>query len=237
MHLRVILVEPHEAGNVGAAARAMKNFGFGELAIVGSRPQITSDAAEWWAKGGLEVVKSMSAAMTLDLLHREAELVGREIKNHLDAAGIRERHSVVGIPAAWVMSQHTKVPELSPEDMVSFLQIEAEKGFPVDPAQLQIARPFQRSGGETYVTQLAVRREQVNQLTMRGFIASKPRLTIEVPRVYQSGDVALLISKFTMTSTGADGKQESSSGQGTEVVRRQADGTWRFLIDNPNGLA
>lgn len=58
MHLRVILVEPHEAGNVGAAARAMKNFGFSELAIVGSRPQITRDAAEWWAKGGADVLQS-----------------------------------------------------------------------------------------------------------------------------------------------------------------------------------
>ena len=58
MHLRIVLVEPHEAGNVGAAARAMKNFGFHELAIVGSRPQVTRDAAEWWAKGGLDVVQS-----------------------------------------------------------------------------------------------------------------------------------------------------------------------------------
>ena len=58
MHLRIVLVEPHEAGNVGAAARAMKNFGFHELAIVGSRPQVTRDAAEWWAKDGLDVVQS-----------------------------------------------------------------------------------------------------------------------------------------------------------------------------------
>jgi len=72
---------------------------------------------------------------------------------------------------------------------------------------------------------------------MRGFIAAKPKLTMKVPRVYQSGDVAILISAFSSTSTGADGKQESSSGNGTEVVRRQPDGTWLFLIDNPNGLA
>ena len=58
MHLRIVLVEPHEAGSVGAAARAMKNFGFHELAIVGSRPQVTRDAAEWWAKDGLDVVQS-----------------------------------------------------------------------------------------------------------------------------------------------------------------------------------
>jgi hypothetical protein len=28
----------------------------------------------------------------------------------------------------------------------------------------------------------------------------------------------------------------SMSGQGREVVRRQPDGTWRFVIDAPNGL-
>ena len=116
------------------------------------------------AKGGLEVVKAAHAALTLDLLHPEAELIGREIKNHLDAAGIRERHCVVGLPARWVMSQHTQVPEMSAEDTASFLQIEAEKGFPVDPAQLQIARSFQQSAAGTYVTQLAVRREQIEQL-------------------------------------------------------------------------
>ena len=115
-------------------------------------------------KGGLEVVKAASAPLTLDLLPPEAELVGREIKNHLDAAGLRERHCVVGLPARWVMSQHTAVPEMSPEDANSFLQIEAEKGFPVDPAQLQIARSFQKSATGTYVTQLAVRHEQLEQL-------------------------------------------------------------------------
>ena len=116
------------------------------------------------AKGANEVVKAASAALTLDLLHPESELVGREIRNHLDAAGIRERHCVVALPAGWIMSQHTMVPELSPADAHSFLQIEAEKGFPCDPAQLQIARSFHRSAGPAYVTQLAVRKEQLQQL-------------------------------------------------------------------------
>jgi hypothetical protein len=117
------------------------------------------------AKGVTEVVKTASAALSLDVLHPEPELVGREIKNHLDAAGIRERHCVVAIPAAWVMSQHTTVPELSAEDATSFLQIEAERGFPCDPAQLQIARSFHRTAETAYVTQLAVRREQLDQLS------------------------------------------------------------------------
>ena len=117
------------------------------------------------AKGRLEVAKAASAVLTLDLLHPEAELIGREIKNHLDAGGIRERQCVVGLPPRWVMAQHTRVPEMSAEDTASFLQLEAEKGFPVDPAQLQVAQSFQRSTGGTYVTQLAVRREQIAHLT------------------------------------------------------------------------
>ncbi len=35
--------------------------------------------------------------------------------------------------------------------------------------------------------------------------------------------------------TGADGKPSTISACGTEVVHRQADGTWRFVIDNPTG--
>jgi ketosteroid isomerase-like protein len=72
---------------------------------------------------------------------------------------------------------------------------------------------------------------------MTAMIAGKPRLEMKVPIVVQNGDLALTVSDYTVTSTGPDGKQASSSGRGTEVVRRQADGTWRFIIDNPTGTA
>ncbi|HEY8848515.1 MAG TPA: TrmH family RNA methyltransferase, partial [Thermoanaerobaculia bacterium] len=38
--LRIVLVEPKEAGNVGATARVMKNFGYRELWIVGEHPPL-----------------------------------------------------------------------------------------------------------------------------------------------------------------------------------------------------
>jgi tRNA/rRNA methyltransferase len=56
--LRIVLVEPHEAGNVGAAARAMKNFGFTDLWIAGKRPQRTDNVSDWWAKGALDVANA-----------------------------------------------------------------------------------------------------------------------------------------------------------------------------------
>ena len=116
------------------------------------------------AKNAVAVLHAAGATLTLDLQHPEPELVGQEIKNHLDTCGIRERHCVVALPADWVMTQHTRVPELSPEETASLLLIEAEKGFPSNPDELQIARSAHRSGEAPYVTQLAVRHEQLNRL-------------------------------------------------------------------------
>jgi TrmH family RNA methyltransferase len=62
--LRIVLVEPREAGNVGAAARVMKNFGFGELWIVGQHP-VLHPLAGWWASGADDVVAGARFAPTL----------------------------------------------------------------------------------------------------------------------------------------------------------------------------
>ena len=56
MPLRIVLVEPREAGNVGAAARVMKNFGFDDLWIVGRHPNL-HPLAGWWASGADDVVE------------------------------------------------------------------------------------------------------------------------------------------------------------------------------------
>jgi TrmH family RNA methyltransferase len=49
-NLRIVLVEPREAGNVGAVARALKNFGFDDLWIVGEHPELLP-VSIWWASG------------------------------------------------------------------------------------------------------------------------------------------------------------------------------------------
>lgn len=62
--LRIVLVEPREAGNVGAVARAMKNFAFRELWIVGAHPPL-EPLAGWWASGAEDVVREARFAPTL----------------------------------------------------------------------------------------------------------------------------------------------------------------------------
>ena len=62
--LRIVLVEPREAGNVGAAARVMKNFGFAELWIVGEHPELLP-VSGWWASGADDVLAAAHYASTL----------------------------------------------------------------------------------------------------------------------------------------------------------------------------
>jgi TrmH family RNA methyltransferase len=64
MPLRIVLVEPREAGNVGAVARAMKNFGFGELWVVGEHPELFP-VSGWWASGADDVLASAHFAPSL----------------------------------------------------------------------------------------------------------------------------------------------------------------------------
>jgi tRNA/rRNA methyltransferase len=64
--VRIVLVEPHEAGNVGATARAMKNFGFTDLWIVGGKTERTDNVSSWWAVGAIDVVNAATRAGTLE---------------------------------------------------------------------------------------------------------------------------------------------------------------------------
>ncbi len=115
--------------------------------------------------GSAEVQKTFAVTLSLDPLANEAELVGQEIRNHLDAAGIRERRCIVGVPLNWVLTQQIKLPELPEEDIASLLQLEAERGFPHSPDALMICTSrFRTPDGETFATQVAVPREHVTRL-------------------------------------------------------------------------
>jgi Tfp pilus assembly PilM family ATPase len=89
--------------------------------------------------GSLAVLQNFSAQLTLDPLTAAPELVGREIRNQLDAAGVRERDCIVGLPLRWVLTTQTELPPLPDADAASLVQMEAERNFHTDVAQLQIS--------------------------------------------------------------------------------------------------
>ena len=68
---------------------------------------------------------------------------------------------------------------------------------------------------------------------IRGFIAMKPRFTATAKPTVRAGDIALTGLAWTLHATGPDGKPVEMKGHSAEVARRQADGTWKFVVDNP----
>ena len=89
--------------------------------------------------GSLQQQHAFAVTLSLDPLTAAPELVGREIRNQLDAVGVRERHCVVGVPVKWALTAHTELPKLADADAESLLQLEAERGFPSDPATLRLS--------------------------------------------------------------------------------------------------
>lgn len=67
-------------------------------------------------------------------------------------------------------------------------------------------------------------------------IAMRPRFTrVTTTKVFQANGIALLCSDWEAVLTDPDGNEIPMQGKGTEVLRRQPDGTWLCVIDNPWG--
>lgn len=66
---------------------------------------------------------------------------------------------------------------------------------------------------------------------LKGYIDSGADLVFKDSVDFQAGDLALVHWNWTMKLP--DGK--TSEGATAEVLRRQPDGTWKFVIDNPDG--
>jgi ketosteroid isomerase-like protein len=58
-------------------------------------------------------------------------------------------------------------------------------------------------------------------------VAKKTRIDYDVKHVVETGDIALMHTKWTVSGT------QALRVYAIEVARRQADGTWRWLIGDP----
>jgi TrmH family RNA methyltransferase len=74
MTVRVVLVEPERAGNIGAIARSMKNFALSDLWIVNAKTPITMEARAF-AMHGFDVLKKAKRAKTLKQALRNLDMV------------------------------------------------------------------------------------------------------------------------------------------------------------------
>ena len=70
---------------------------------------------------------------------------------------------------------------------------------------------------------------------LAGFIAMKGEIDLKVTRILEASDLALVTAVWSFTGTGPDGEPVKLAAKSADVLRRQADGSWRFVIDNPWG--
>lgn len=73
-------------------------------------------------------------------------------------------------------------------------------------------------------------REQFTQ-----FFAINPVFDYGGHKVIVTGDTALHIAPWDMNGTAPDGTKISDSGLSVAVLKRQADASWRIVVDDPYG--
>jgi uncharacterized protein (TIGR02246 family) len=70
---------------------------------------------------------------------------------------------------------------------------------------------------------------------LQNFLSLGARITLDADYVLECKDTALLRGRWQMTGKAPDGQPLDMHGRSSEVVRRQADGGWVYIIDHPYG--
>jgi ketosteroid isomerase-like protein len=89
-----------------------------------------------------------------------------------------------------------------------------------------VPQPGQRATGQNELRE-----------ALAGFLASFETISLTTRGIVQQDDIALVYSEFQLRGTGSGGEPVTLEGRGTEVVRRQAYGTWLFALDDPFSTA
>ena len=71
----------------------------------------------------------------------------------------------------------------------------------------------------------------------QGAFTLNPRFTYSGHEVFVAGDIAVHFAPWTMKGTTPDGQPAEQNGLSVAVLRKQADGNWLMVIDNPHGGA
>ena len=69
----------------------------------------------------------------------------------------------------------------------------------------------------------------------QGAFSLNPRFNYSGHEVMISGNLAIHIAPWTMRATSLDGQTITQSGLSVSVLRKQQDGRWLLVIDNPHG--
>lgn len=69
----------------------------------------------------------------------------------------------------------------------------------------------------------------------QGTFTLDPKFSYSGHEVFVADDIAIHFAPWTMKGNAPDGQAVEQSGLSVAVLRRQADGKWLMVIDNPHG--
>lgn len=64
-------------------------------------------------------------------------------------------------------------------------------------------------------------------------LAQRPLIDLQTLGVVRTGDLAMLRGRWAWHAAAPDGTVTRNEGRNVETARRQADGRWLFVIDDP----
>lgn len=70
---------------------------------------------------------------------------------------------------------------------------------------------------------------------LKGFLDVGGKMKLDTKEVVIVGDLAYLMNRWSLTATNDDGSPLEMGAVTAEVARRQADGSWLYVIDNAVG--
>jgi uncharacterized protein (TIGR02246 family) len=70
---------------------------------------------------------------------------------------------------------------------------------------------------------------------LQGFLSLGAKIKMDAEYVLETKDTALLRGRWQLTGKAPDGQPLDMHGRSSEVVRRQPDGGWVYIIDHPYG--
>jgi ketosteroid isomerase-like protein len=71
----------------------------------------------------------------------------------------------------------------------------------------------------------------------RATFSYKPDLELNVRRIISAGDdLIFVVLDWKSKTVSSSGKAKVWVGTATDILRRQPDGTWKVVLDNPYGI-
>ncbi|OUR59572.1 hypothetical protein A9Q74_17535 [Colwellia sp. 39_35_sub15_T18] len=101
-----------------------------------------------------------------------------------------------------------------------------------------IMASYENGGAIMFEPGKAITDPDVIQKMFEGFFQINANFTYpKGHEVYIANDIALHIAPWVMTGNTPDGTELSESGLSIAVLRKQTNGDWLMVLDNPNGQA